>query len=103
MGFALGDLYKHLLQSGDDFNRHLVELFREDLNVGRVLKRDLIKFVIDNQSSHLGIVKAVAMLGSDDRFALRLQKAYWVMVDTPSAAQVSQIKESILELETGSV
>ena len=102
MGFALGELYKHL-QCGDDFHRHLVELFREDFTIGRVLKRDLLKFVIDDQSSHLGIVKAFAMLGCDDRFALRLQKAYWSLVDTPTSEQVEQTKELIWEMEIGSV
>ena len=103
VGFAFGQLYKELLQSEDDFNRKLVELFREDLSIRRVLKRDLVQFIVDDQSGHLGVVKAVAMLGCDDRFALRLKKAYWVLVDAPSAAQVSQIKELIWELETGTV
>ena len=102
-GTALGMLYKHLMQSGDDFNRHLVELLREDFNIGRVLKRDLLKFVIDDQSSHLGTVKAVAMLDGDDRFLLRLQKASWVLVGNPTPAQIIQVTDVISGLEIGAV
>ena len=42
--------------------------------------------------------KAIVMLGEDSRFVLRLEKAYWVLVDDPTQEQTHAIKAAILEI-----
>ena len=41
------------------------------------------------------------MLDEDDRFVLRMEKAYWVLVDDPTQEQALAIKAAILDISEG--
>ena len=69
------------------------------VNVRDVLRRDLLPFAVSTeQDTHLGHVKAIALLEDDKRFVLRLKTDIFVLDDTPTEAQVRAIKETLLEL-----
>jgi len=96
-------LYDHLLNTGDEAIQHLVTLLREDLTARQVLRRDFLQFAKGKNEGHLGHVKAVVMIDHDNRFVLRLEKAYWVLVDDPTQEQAQAIKAAILEINEGEV
>ena len=101
IGRAFSKLCRQLLRIGGEFEEHIVELFREDFGLCRIYRRDLIPFVVDKGESHLGVVKAVATLGLDDRFAVGLPTAYWTFIDNPTHEQIEQTKEEVLQIEIG--
>ena len=91
-------LYDHLLSTGDEATRHLVTLLREDLTARQVLRRNFLQLVTSQNKGQLGHVKAVATLDEDNWFVLRLENAYWVLVDDPTEEQARAIKGAILQL-----
>ena len=48
-------------------------------------------------------MKAIVTLDQDNRFVLRMEKAYWVLVDEPIQQQTQAIKAAILEIGEGEV
>ena len=94
-------LYDHLLSTGDEAVRHLAGLLREDLTARQVLRRNFLQFVTGKNEGHLGHVKAIVMLDEDNRFVLRLEKAYWVLVDDPTQEQTHAINAATLEIDEG--
>ena len=100
---GLQALYDHMRSTGDEAIRHLAGLLREDLTARQVLRRKLLHFVSGQAEGHLGHVNAIVMLDEDNRFVLRLEKAYWVLVDDSSHEQAQAIKEAILQLPIGDV
>ena len=48
-------------------------------------------------------MKAIVTLDQDNRCVLRMEKAYWVLVDDSSHEQAQGIKEVILQLPIGDV
>ena len=97
---ALHLLYQMLLETGGDFAKHAVALLQEDINVGRVLRRDLLPFVraAGKNERHIGHARAIAMLGNNNRFVLRLKKEMFVLEDTPTVEQTRAVEDSILGL-----
>ena len=92
-------LYMQLLEEGGAFEKHVVAMLRADIMVKGVLRRDLLPFAVSTeQDSHLGHVRAIAMLEDDQRFVIRLKKEMFVLEDTPTKAQERAIKENLLEL-----
>ena len=91
-------LYEHLLNTCDEAICRLVALLKEDLTARQVLRRNFLQFVRGKNEGHLGHVKAVAALGEEDRFVLRLENAYWVLVDDPTEEEARAIKGAILQL-----
>ena len=100
---SLRVLYDQLLNTRDEAICHLVALLREDLTARQVLRRDFLRFARGKNEGHLGHVKAVVMLDQDNRFVLRLEKAYWVLVDEPLQEQEQAIKTAILGIMEGKV
>ena len=96
-------LYEHLLKTGDEAVRHLVALLKEDLTARQTLRRNLLQFSWGKKNEALGDVRAVVKLDEDNRFVLRLEKAYWVLVDDPTHEQAQAIKDVILQLPVGDV
>jgi len=96
-------LYDHMLSTGDEAICHLVALLREDLTARQIMRRDFLQFARGKHEGHLGHVKAIVMLDEDNRFVLRLEKAYWVLVDEPTQQQTQAIKAAILEINEGDV
>ena len=92
-------LYQQLLEAGGDCEKHVVLMLQEDIEYGRVLRRDLLPFAVaTNKEMHLGHVRAIAMLEDDQRFVLRLKKEMFVLEDAPTAEQTRAIKDNLLEL-----
>ena len=98
---GLQALYDHMLSRGDEAIRHLAGLLREDLTARQVLRRNLLQFARGENEGHLGHVKAIVMLDEDDRFVLRMEKAYWLLVEDPTQQQTQAIKAAILEINEG--
>ena len=46
---------------------------------------------------------AIVALDEDNRFVMRLEKAYWVLVDDPTHEQAQAIKDVILQLPIADV
>ena len=70
---GLGAFYEQLLSTSDEAAHHLVALLREDLRATPVLRRDFLQFTMGKNEGHLGNVKVVLMLDSDNRFCLRMK------------------------------
>ena len=88
-----------MLDAGGVFEKHIVAMLEEDLNVRDVLRRDLLPFAVSTkQDSHLGHVRAIAMLDDDQRFVIRLKTEMFVLEDPPTKAQERAIKEMLLEI-----
>ena len=81
--------------------RRLVTLLREDLAARQVLRRNFLQFARGENEGHLGHVKAIVTLDEDNQFVLRLEKAYWVLVDDPTQEQTHAIKAAILDFSDG--
>ena len=94
-------LYDHMLSTGDEAVRYLAGLLKEDLTARQILRRNFLQFVTGKHEGHLGHVKAVAALAEDHGFVLRLEKAYWVLVDDPTEEQTHAIKAAILDICEG--
>ena len=92
-------LYVQLLETGGAFEKHVVAMLRAGIMVKGVLRRDLLPFAVSTkQDSHLGHVRAIAMLDDDQRFVIRLKTEMFVLEDTPTKAQERAIKEMLLEI-----
>ena len=100
---GLGAFYEQLLSTSDEAAHHLVALLREDLRATQVLRRDFLQFTTGKNEGHLGNVKAVLMLDSDNRFCLRMKTEFFLLIDDPTPRQLRLAKEMILELPLGDV
>ena len=46
-------------------------------------------------------MKAIVTLNQDNRFVLRMEKAYWLLVEDPTQQQTQAIKAAIQEINEG--